>query len=135
MGFIRKCGNAKHRRNDSDHMMYKMLILSSFLLQSCTSALGEWTDNFGEIRDSNTPNDVREFIIERQMCDHLRGEEGYDTKRAKFLKKNIKKLCTGSDVKLYTLRIRYDDNEHVKKILSIFDDCIEYSQTCITKLE
>lgn len=100
-----------------------------------TTSLTSWTDNFGSVRNASIPQDVREFIIERQGCDHFRGEVGYNKERAAFLNEKIDELCTGSDKKLYDLRVKYVDDAITIKALGEFDDCIEYSNECITKLE
>ena len=131
--------------------MKSMIIIIFLPLSACASSLPappppppikilsepltSWIDNFGSVRNASIPQDVREFIIERQGCDHFRGEVGYNKERAALLNEKIDELCTGSDKKLYDLRVKYVDDAITIKALGEFDDCIEYSNECITKLE
>jgi hypothetical protein len=92
--------------------------------------LGPWTDNFNTTRSPAIAEEARSFIIQRQGCDHFRGEPPYDEEREQFLLAQIKKLCTGSDAKLKYLRTQYADQSETIKALAEFDECIEYETSC-----
>ncbi|SIO14359.1 hypothetical protein SAMN02745824_3118 [Parasphingorhabdus marina DSM 22363] len=102
-------------------------ILSPLFLTSCTTAASSkpWLDNYNQPRSAEIPNEVRTFIIQRQGCDHFRGEIGYDMKRKKFLDKQIEKLCTGTDARLSRLQVKYATIPAASKALSEFEQCIE----------
>lgn len=128
---MRKCG--KNRPNNKRNRLVRRFVIITIALSGCSQ--GPWQDGLGIQRSAAIPGDVREFIIERQSCEHFAGEEGYDAERAAFLQKQTDKLCTGTDKKLYDLRVKYQNNEPAKKALADFEDCIEYSQECISKIE
>ena len=110
-----------------------MLLLWLLLgLASCApqEPLGPWTDNFNTPRHAAIVEEARSFIIQRQGCDHFRGEPPYDEERKQFLLARIKQLCTGSDATLKYLRAQYADQPETIKALAEFDDCIEYETSC-----
>ena len=71
------------------------------------------------------PKDVREFVEKRDGCDHFRGEEAYDKERARFIKKNLKELCVGTDAALAQLMQKYSKQPEIEKMLSEFERNIE----------
>ncbi len=71
------------------------------------------------------PDEVTNFMVERDSCDHFRGEEPYDEDRRAYLAENIAELCTGTDARLATLRLRYAGNPSVTAALSGYEDRIE----------
>lgn len=71
------------------------------------------------------PDEVTDFMVARDGCDHFRGEEPYDEERRVFLEDNIRTLCTGSDVKLADLRKRYRKDAEVMSALHEYADKIE----------
>lgn len=71
------------------------------------------------------PTEVTTFMVDRDGCDHFRGEEPYDAERRAYLDKSIRDLCSGSDAKLADLRARYARNQDVIAALSGYDDRIE----------
>lgn len=71
------------------------------------------------------PDEVTDFMVARDGCDHFRGEEPYDEERRVFLEDNIRTLCTGSDVKLADLRKRYRKDAEVMSALHEYEDKIE----------
>lgn len=71
------------------------------------------------------PKDVREFVEKRDGCDHFRGEEAYDKERARFINRNLKELCVGSDAALARLILKYSKQPEIEKVLSEFDTNIE----------
>jgi hypothetical protein len=71
------------------------------------------------------PQDVAAFVADRDACDHFRGEEPYDAKRAAFLASALERLCTGSDRKLAALRARYAADARILARLADYEDRIE----------
>ena len=71
------------------------------------------------------PNDVSEFIEKRDLCDHFRGEPGYDEERRKFLLKNMIEFCAGTDKQLMALKIKYSADKIIIKSLSVYEEDIE----------
>jgi hypothetical protein len=73
------------------------------------------------------PSDVRNFIDDREGCDHMRGEmpDPGDKQRAKELKREMDELCRGTDRKLTQLKKKYAANVLVLKRLDEFDPKIE----------
>lgn len=71
------------------------------------------------------PADVLAFQARREQCDHFRGEEAYDAKRAAFLAAALKRYCHGSDRALAALRQRHAGNAAVQAALKDYDDRIE----------
>ena len=74
------------------------------------------------------PLDVAEFIEERDGCDHFRGEPPYSEERRRFLEKNIRDLCTGTDRKLSDLKKKYSEYPLIIDALSIYEEDIEVNQ-------
>jgi hypothetical protein len=75
------------------------------------------------------PTEVTRFMVDRDGCDHFRGEEPYDAERRAYLEKSIRDLCTGTDSKLADLRKRYAGNHDVTAALSGYEDRIEAAPT------
>nr|WP_245405713.1 hypothetical protein [Sphingobium sp. Sx8-8] len=71
------------------------------------------------------PDEVTRFMVDRDGCDHFRGEEAYDAERRAYLQENIAELCTGTDGRLAMLRQRYARDPAVIAALSGYDDRIE----------
>ena len=78
-----------------------------------------------EIASNDTPEEVKQFQQERDLCDHFRGEEGYDLERRKFLHEQMEIYCTGSDNKLSRLRLKYQNDKAVLNSLKNYHDHIE----------
>lgn len=71
------------------------------------------------------PAEVTAFMVDRDGCDHFRGEEPYDAERAAYLEQSVRELCKGSDEKLIQLRRRYAAEPDVVVALSHYEDRIE----------
>lgn len=71
------------------------------------------------------PAEVTTFMVDRDGCDHFRGEEPYDAERAAYLEQSIRDLCKGSDAKLAKLRRRYAEDADVIAALGNYEDRIE----------
>ena len=71
------------------------------------------------------PPEVLTFRIQRDSCDHFRGEEGYNAERRDFLAKALARSCTGTDQALAQLRQRFSANAAVMTVLKDYEDRIE----------
>jgi hypothetical protein len=73
------------------------------------------------------PNDVRQFIAQRDACDHFRGElpEPEEAERMREVTGQIEKLCRGTDRRLRLLKNKYGSDANVKKRLNVYDEQIE----------
>lgn len=73
------------------------------------------------------PNDVRQFIAQRDACDHFRGElpDPEEAERMREVTGQIEKHCRGTDGRLSTLKKKYGNNTNVKKRLNVYDEQIE----------
>lgn len=71
------------------------------------------------------PDEVTRYMVDRDSCDHFRGEEPYDAERRAYLQENIAELCIGTDARLAMLRHRYAGNPAVVRALSGYEDRIE----------
>ncbi|WP_336973532.1 hypothetical protein [Sphingobium aromaticiconvertens] len=71
------------------------------------------------------PAEVTTFMVDRDGCDHFRGEEPYDAERAAYLEQSIRELCAGSDARLAKLRRRYAEEPDVIAALGNYEERIE----------
>jgi hypothetical protein len=71
------------------------------------------------------PREVTAFMVDRDSCDHFRGEQSYDAERRAYIAENVAELCTGSDARLALLRRRYATDPAVMAALKSYDDRIE----------
>lgn len=69
--------------------------------------------------------DVVAFRQRRDECDHFRGEEPYDAKRAAFLRAALARTCKGTDVELAALRKRYAGNPAALRALAGYEPNVE----------
>ena len=79
----------------------------------------------GTAQPTPFPQEVTSFMVDRDSCDHFRGEEPYDGERRVFLMESIAELCTGTDAKLAMLRRRYATDPAVIAALRGYQDHIE----------
>lgn len=78
-----------------------------------------------DVEKNESPEEIKQFQASRDLCDHFRGEEPYDTERREFLLKAMKENCTGTDEALRKLRAKYHDNRAVLESLKKYQDKIE----------
>lgn len=71
------------------------------------------------------PAEVTAFMVDRDGCDHFRGEEPYDAERRAYLEASIRELCIGTDARLARLRQRYASDPDVMAALAQYEDRIE----------
>ena len=74
---------------------------------------------------SAAPTEVAEFRTQRDLCDHFRGEEPYDAKRAAELAQQLDKFCKGTDARLAGLRRKYAAQPGVLDTLKAYEDQVE----------
>lgn len=70
-------------------------------------------------------NALDTFIAKRTQCDHFRGEEAYDTARGRFLARQLRRYCRGTDRELAALRRRYAHRPAVLRRLAQFETRVE----------
>ncbi len=71
------------------------------------------------------PAEIVEFRRRRDACDHFRGEEPYDAKRAAFLAAETRKHCAGTDRALAELRRRHAGDPAARAALAGYEDRVE----------
>ncbi|AGB75085.1 hypothetical protein RTCIAT899_PC06465 (plasmid) [Rhizobium tropici CIAT 899] len=71
------------------------------------------------------PAEVEAFIIRRNDCDHFRGEASPDASRQAQIDRELRRLCTGTDVALARLLKRYAKNAKVQGALADYERNIE----------
>jgi len=71
------------------------------------------------------PADVISFTLQRDECDHFRGEEAYDAEREADISFKLKETCTGTDKALANLRKKYADQQSIFETLKKYEDNIE----------
>jgi hypothetical protein len=71
------------------------------------------------------PREVTAFMVDRDGCDHFRGEQPYDAERRAYIAENVAELCTGTDARLAMLRRRYATDPAVMAALRGYEDQIE----------
>lgn len=71
------------------------------------------------------PREVTTFMVDRDGCDHFRGEDPYDAERRAYIAENIAELCKGTDARLAMLRRRYAGDPSVTAALRGYEDRIE----------
>ena len=81
------------------------------------------------------PKDVQVFVDRREGCDHMRGEipEPSDKQRMKEVKREIRKLCAGTDKELARLKSKYSADPTVMQALHEFEPDIEAAETAAPK--
>jgi len=73
------------------------------------------------------PNDVRQFIAQRDACDHFRGElpDPEEAERMREVSGQIDKRCRDTDRRLRLLKKKYSSDANLKKRLNVYDEQIE----------
>ena len=71
------------------------------------------------------PAAIVAFRERRDACDHFRGEDAYDPKRAAFLSAEIAKACAGTDKALAELRQRHAGDARALAALKDYEDKVE----------
>nr|MBA4771171.1 hypothetical protein [Sphingobium sp.] len=71
------------------------------------------------------PQEVTAFMVDRDGCDHFRGEQPHDAERRAFIAESVAELCTGTDARLAMLRRRYATDPSVIAALKGYEDRVE----------
>ena len=100
--------------------IYRNILL--LLLVSCSLSAQE--------KDVPLPPEVSEFIHERDLCDHFRGEpyEGdspEQIRRREFIFESMEIYCAGTDRRLAALKRRYKDDVESIARLNKYEEKIE----------
>lgn len=87
--------------------------------------------SFFAIADNKViPREVKNFVAERNTCDHFRGEpfEGNSPEqieRREFIFDSLDIYCSGTEKRLAALKRRYKKNQAVMKQLNKFEEMTE----------
>ncbi|MFZ6755325.1 hypothetical protein ACO0KY_18335 [Undibacterium sp. Dicai25W] len=79
------------------------------------------------------PDDVTAFLADREVCNHWRGEDGYDAERQADIDWAICTTCQGTDTKLSLLKKKYRGNKDVLEKLNQLEPKIEPEDKAATK--
>jgi hypothetical protein len=84
--------------------------------------------------DRTLPKEVKDFVAERDICDHFRGEpfEGNSreqVERRKFIADSLDIYCSGTDKRLAALKRRYMSNPVAMSKLNQYEERIEGAET------
>jgi hypothetical protein len=71
------------------------------------------------------PSDVVDFRNDRDKCDHFRGEDSDDPKRQQSIRSELQRYCTGTDLKLHQLKLKYRNSKGIMKLLNRYEPTIE----------
>lgn len=71
------------------------------------------------------PDDVARYLERRELCDHWRGEEGYDADRQAEIQWGLCQSCPGSDAGLARLKGKYRADKGILDRLADFEPTIE----------
>ena len=79
------------------------------------------------------PEEVRSYTVERDICDHFRGEpiEGNSPEqieRRKFVADSLVIYCSGTDRRLAALKRRYKDDRAARGKLNEYEERIEETE-------
>lgn len=79
---------------------------------------------------ANLPQEVEAFIVDRDACDHFRGEptEGHSpeqVERRAFVEESLEIHCAGTDRRLAALKKRYSENPEASSALARYAPDIE----------
>ena len=74
---------------------------------------------------SELPREVENFIYDRDLCDHFRGE-GYEgeSERAAFVRDSLYIYCAGTTDRLSALKRRYRDDTKIIELLGKYENDI-----------
>jgi hypothetical protein len=93
---------------------------------------------FGAILSAHTaqaaedfPKDVQAFLKKRDGCEHFRGEvpDPPEKKRIEEISREIKRLCTGTDDKLASLKHKYAGSPEIMARLNSYESKIEVNSS------
>jgi len=79
----------------------------------------------GSALAAKLPEDVAHFVKRRDLCDHFRGEESDDPQQKVYIAGKQLKYCKGTDAQLNKLRVRYQHNGRLRRLLGRYETRIE----------
>ncbi|NIA53885.1 hypothetical protein HAV22_09525 [Massilia sp. TW-1] len=96
-------------------------------MKTIVLCLSLWVPFHPVLANERLPGDVRNFIDQREGCDHMRGElpDPVDKHRARRLQRETQTLCNGTDQKLAQLKKKYAKNSSVMQRLDAFEPAIK----------
>ena len=97
-------------------MMKKMMLCLSLLTLPLMS-----------LADESLPREVQRYVDKREGCDHMRGEipDRGEKQRMREVRREIRRLCKGTDKELARLKRKYAKNPAVMQRLGEFEPGIE----------
>jgi hypothetical protein len=81
--------------------------------------------SLGVLAADSLPRDVARYIERRDVCEHWRGEDGYDKERQAQINFGQCQSCPGSDAGLAKLKAKYKNNPAVVSRLKNYEVRIE----------
>lgn len=96
-------------------MTARYSILAVLLLALAQAAYGQ----------DQHPNDIREFVQQRDLCDHLRGEIPDQGDEQSQVIDDINQQCRGTDAELQRLKLKYTHNTTFEHLLNQYEPDIE----------
>lgn len=80
--------------------------------------------------DAPPPPEVQAFVVDRDACDHFRGEPTEGESRAQVerlrdVQQSLEIHCAGTDRRLAALKLRYASNAKVMAMLNAYEPAIE----------
>ena len=91
----------------------------------CIAILGASLHLLGWAAPSVFPKDVSTFLEDRELCDHWRGEYGFDDERQADINWSVCRSCPGTDAKLANLKKKYRANTKIIEKLGELESKIE----------
>ena len=71
------------------------------------------------------PSDIREFVQQRELCDHLRSEIPDQGDEQSQVIDDINQQCRGTDAELQRLKLKYTHNTMFEHLLNQYEPDIE----------
>ena len=105
------------RATETMRLSITLLCLASIWQAACTASRGA----------SNVPDEVAEFVEQRDTCDHFRGEvpDPPSNERSREIAEEVRRFCTGTDARLAELKRRYVSSSAVLKKLDGYEVTVE----------
>jgi hypothetical protein len=77
--------------------------------------------------DGMLPKDVEKFLAKREGCDHMRGEIPAPNQKARLreVQREIRRLCTGTDMQLNNLKKKYASDPGILVTLNAVEPDVE----------
>lgn len=96
-------------------MTNRYSILAALLMALAQAAYGQ-----GQL-----PSDISEFVQQRDLCNHLRGEISDQGDEQAQVIDDINQQCRSTDAELQRLKLKYADSTTVEHLLNQYEPDIE----------